>query len=77
VTSPANDRLAIWELPVPARCVLLDHNPGLELQLHVGKTIVRSHRCVDPAMAHALAAQWWAEFATERRSHARLLVSQA
>ena len=76
MTSTKDDYLALWELAIPARCVLVDRNPGLELQLHLGEAIARSQLCADPAMAHAVAARWWAEFAGERRAHPRLLVGQ-
>lgn len=68
------DFLSLWELSVQARCVLVDRNPGLELQLHLGDAIARSHVCADPAMAHALAERWWAEFSKERRTQPRLIL---
>lgn len=74
MTSSERDCLELWELSVPARCVLVDRNPGLELQLHLGEAIARRQVCADPAMADALAARWWAEFADERRAHPRLVI---
>jgi hypothetical protein len=76
VTSAAKDCLALWQLSVPARCVLVDRSPGLELQLHLGDAIARTQACSDPAMAHALAERWWAEFAKERRAQPRFAIAQ-
>ena len=75
MTSTKNDYLALWELSIPARCVLVDRNPGLELQLHLGESVARSQACANPAMAHAIAARWWAEFERDRRAHPRLVVT--